>query len=106
MDNKKRKKDIAAIVDAPEIRLSEDDNAGEVLLKFYYALGWNGNDILNPCKVRTTETVYRCLHDLMFEKCPDSIGVGMAMVNKAPGVDADIPPNKVYLLDGWVKPSE
>ena len=42
---------IVAIVDAPEIRLMENEYAGDALLKFYRALGWNGEDILNPCRV-------------------------------------------------------
>jgi hypothetical protein len=42
----------------------------------------------------------------MYQKYPDSLIVGMAMVNRAPGVDDDIPPNKVYLLEGWIQPSE
>lgn len=101
-----KKREIAAIVDAPEIILTEDEKAGDVLLKFYRALGWNGEDILDPCKVRTTKSVYNQLYDLMCEKCPAPIAVGMAMVNKAPGIDDDIPPNKVYLLNNWISPLE
>ena len=93
---------ILATVDAPEINLSEDEKAGDVLLKFYHALGWNGEDILDPCKVRTTEAVYNRLFNLMKEKYPNTIAVGMMMVNTAPGVDDDVPPNKVHLLDGWI----
>ena len=99
-------KRIIAIVDAPEISLTVDETAGDVLLKFYRALGWNGEDILEPCKVRTTEAVYKRLYDLMYEKYSDSIAVGMVMVNKAPGVDHDLLPGKVYLLDGWIRSSE
>ena len=99
-------KRIVAIVNAPEISLTEDEKAGDVLIKFYRALGWNGEDILEPCKVRTTEEVYKRLYDLMYEKYSDSIAVGLAMVNKAPGVDYDLLPDKVYLLDGWTRPSE
>ena len=102
----KQKRSIVAVIDAPDITLSDDDQAGDALLKFYYALGWNGHDMIDPCKVRTTNAVYNRLYDLMLEKCPDSVIVGMAMVNNAPGVDNDVPPNKVYLLDGWVKPPE
>ena len=101
-----KRKHILTILDAPEISLTENEKAGDVLLKFYRALGWNGEDILEPCKVRTTEAVYKRLYDLMYEKYPYSIAVGMAMVNKAPGVDDDIPPNRVYLLEGWIRPLE
>jgi len=101
-----KEKEIVAVVDAPVINLSEDEKAGEVLLKFYRALGWNGEDILDPCKVRTTEAIYQRLYDLMLEKCPDKLTVGMVMVNKAPGVNDDIPPNKVYLLNGWITSPE
>jgi len=30
----------------------------------------------------------------------------MYMVNIGPGVDDDIPPGKVYLLNGWTVPDE
>ena len=98
-----QKRKIVAILDAPEISIAEDEKAGDGLLKFYRALGWNGEDILDPCKIRTTKAVYYQLYDLMFEKCPDDLTVGFALVNRGPGVDEDIPPDKVYLLDGWVK---
>jgi hypothetical protein len=99
-------KRIVAIVDAPEISLTEDEKAGDVLIKFYRALGWNGEDILEPVKVRTTEAVYKRLYSLMYEKYSDSMTVGCFMVNKAPGVDYDLPPEKVYLLEGWIRSSE
>ena len=95
---------VIAIIDAPEISLTENENAGDVLIKFYCALGWNCEDTLDPCKVRTTEAVYNRLYDLVLEKWPDSVGAGMFMVNNAPGVDAHIPPNKVHLLEGWTIP--
>jgi len=101
-----KEKRIIAIVNVPEISLTEEEKAGDVLLKFYRALGWNGEDIVEPCKVRTTEAVYKRLYGLMYKKCPDSIAVGMVMVNKAPGVDYGLLPDKVYLLDGWIRPSE
>jgi len=94
------------VVDAPSVSLSEDEKAGEALLKFFKALGWNGDDILDPCKIRTTKAVYNNLSGVMFEKCPDSVGVGMLMVNSGPGTDDYIPPGKVYLYEGWVTPVE
>lgn len=100
------KKRITAIVDVPEIVITDDENAGDVLIKFYRALGWNGEDTLDPRKVRTTNAVYDRLYDLMLEKFPDVSGIGLVMLNKAPGVDECIPPNKVYLLDGWIFPPE
>jgi hypothetical protein len=39
----------------------------------------------------------------MLEKCPDPVGVGMAIVNRGPSVDVYVPPEKVYLHDGWVR---
>ena len=101
-----QKVEITAIVDAPEITLTEDENAGDVLIKFYRALGWNGEDELDPRKVRTTKTVYDQLFCLMLEKHPNKVGVGLLMMNKAPGFDEDIPPNKVYLLEGWTIPPD
>jgi hypothetical protein len=93
---------IVSVIDAPAISLDESEQAWEVLLKFYRALGWNGLDDVEPCKVRTTRAVYLHLYDLICEKCPDKETVGMTMVNIGPGVDEDIPPNKVYLLEGWI----
>lgn len=99
------KKDNVSIIDAPNIVLTEDETAGEALLKFYRALGWNGTDIVDPRKVRTTKDVYNRLSDVMYKQCSDDIGVGMAMVNQGPSVDDVVPPEKVYLLDGWVTPA-
>lgn len=99
-------KQIITVVDAPVIALAEDEKAGDVLLKFYRALGWNGDDYFDPCKIRTTKAVYNRLYDTMYEWCPDPVGVGMHMVNRGPGTDDYIPPDKVYLLEGWTTPAE
>jgi len=98
-------KQIIAVVDVPEVSLDENENVGDVLLKFYHALGWNGEDYLDPRKIRTTKAMYDRLYDIMFTKVPDPAGVGMFMVNRGPGVDDFIPPGKVYLLEGWIRPS-
>ena len=97
-------KRIIKIVDAPDVSLAPDEQAGELLLHFYRALGWNGKDMLDPCNIRTTKEVFNRLHDTMYERCPDSVGVGMFMVNKGPGTEDNIPPEKVYLLEGWITP--
>ena len=94
------------VVDAPEISLTEKDKAGDGLLNFYKALGWNGEDILDPRKVCTTKEVYYRIYDVIYEKTADCLGVGMLMVNSGPSVDSDIPPNKVYLFEGWTIPTE
>ena len=94
------------IVDAPTVTLTENENAGDALLKFYRELGWNGTDILDPCKIRTTKSVYNGLYDIMFERCPDPVGIGMLMVNRGPGTDERVPMGKVCLLDGWITPAE
>ena len=98
-------KQIIAVVDEPEVSLNENETVGDVLLKFYHALGWNGEDYLDPRKIRTTKAVYDRLYDIMFTKEPDPAGVGMFMLNRGPGTDDFIPPRKVYLLEGWIKPS-
>lgn len=92
------------IVDAPEVSLAEGEEAGKLLLHFYRALGWNGNDFLDPCKIRTTKDVFNRLCDQMRERCSDSVALGMFMVNKGPGTEDHIPPGKVYLLEGWITP--
>ena len=92
-------KTTIVVVDAPEVSLTEDEKAGDVLLKFYRALGWNGKDILDPCKIRTTKAVYNRLRDMMFEKCSDSVSVGAFIINKGPGTDDYIPSEKVHLLE-------
>jgi len=94
------------VTDAPEVSLSENENPAEALMKFYRALGWNGMDTLNPCKVRTTKLVFDYLYGVMHKRCPNSEEVGMAMVNIGPGVDDYIPHGKVYLLEGWITPAE
>ena len=94
------------VVDAPEVILSENDMAGDALLKFYRALGWNGKDYLDPCKVRTTKDVFNGLTDEMYNRSPDNSAVGMAMVSLGPGTEEYIPPGKVYLLEGWITPAE
>ena len=98
-------KKIVAVLDAPEISLTETEQAGDALLKFYIALGWNENDYLDPCKIRTTKAVYHRLYDLMLAKYLDALSVGALMVNKGPGVDDDVPTDKVQLLDGWITPA-
>ena len=99
-------KQIITIVDAPEVSLKEDEKAGDILLKFYKALGWNGEDTIDPYKIRTTKEVYNRLYDIMFDKVPYAVGVGMFMCNRGPGTEDYIPPNKVYLLEGWVTSAE
>jgi len=94
------------VVDAPEVSLSENESPVEALLKFYRALGWNGIDTLNPCKVRTTKFVFDCLYEAMYKRCPNREEVGMTMVNIGPGVDDYIQHGKVYLLEGWIIPDE
>ena len=97
---------VVTIVDAPEVSLAENEKAGEALLKFYRSLGWNGEDFLDPCKVRTTEDIYKRLYDVIYEHCPDPVGVGMLMVNRGPGTDDYVPSGKVYLLEGWTTPAK
>lgn len=99
-------KQTITVVDAPEISLAEDEKAGEALLKFFRALGWNGDDYLDPCKIRTTKAIYDSLYDTMFNRCHDPVGVGMLMVNRGPGTDDYVPQGKVYLLEGWVQQVE
>ena len=100
-----RKKGVVAIVDAPEICLSEDEQAGAALLNFYKNLGWDSKtEFLDPCKVRTTKNVWQKLYDIMYEQCNEHLAVGAEMVNRGPGVDDDIPEGKVYLLKGWTAP--
>jgi AAA+ superfamily predicted ATPase len=99
-------KQIITVIDAPEVSLSENETAAEALLKFYRALGWNGEDVLDPCKVRTTKLVFDYLYKVMDAKYPESDGVAMTMIHIGPSVDDHIPPGKVYLLEGWIKPAE
>jgi hypothetical protein len=99
-------KQIITVVDAPKITLEAGEKAGDVLLKFFRALGWNGEDFLDPCKIRTTKAVFDNLYDTMYEKFPEPVGVGMHMCNCGPGTETYIPAGKVYLLEGWVKPEK
>ena len=99
-------KHIITVVEAPEITVTEDDNAGDILLNFFRALGWNGDDYLDPSKIRTTKEVYDQLYDLTLKKCSDPVSVGMHMVNSGPGVENYIPTGQVWLYEGWTKPYE
>jgi len=94
------------IVDAPEVSFAPDDEAGDLLLNFYRALGWNGSDFIDPRKIRTTKEVFDRLYNQIYERCPDPVGVGMFMVNKGPGTEDYILPGKVHLLEGWISPSD
>lgn len=97
---------IITVVDAPEVTLADGQKAGDLLLNFYRALGWNGDDYLDPCKIRTTNAVYDGLYDQIYEIYPNPVAVGMLLVNSGPGTDAHIPPGRVYLYEGWVKPTD
>jgi len=99
-------KQTTTIVDAPNVTLADGQNAGDLLLNFYRALGWNGKDSVDPRKVRTTEAVYNRLCNQMYELRPDAIVVGMFMCNRGPGTDADIPVGQVYLYEGWITPTD
>jgi hypothetical protein len=101
-----RMKETEALVDAPVIALADDELAGDALVKFYLALGWDRESQVDPCKVRTTKAVFDGLYALMRERCPDPLTAGMALVNKGPGVDDDVPQGKVRLLKGWMIPDE
>ena len=96
-------------VQTPVITLDESELAGDALPKFYRALGWNGEDMLDPKKIRTTKAVYERIHAIMLEKIPpgtDPAGVGMLMVNYGPSVDDNIPEGKVHLYKGWTFPEK
>lgn len=69
-------KQVITVVDAPEVSLAEHEMAGDALLKFFRALGWNGEDYLDPRKIRTTKDVFDQLYDTIFERCPDPVSVG------------------------------
>ena len=99
-------KQIITVYDAPEVSLSVDETAGEALLQFYQKLGWNRSDKLDPNKVKTTKAVYDYLYGVIYDRCPDPVGVGMVMINSGPSTDDHIPPGKVYLYEGWITPTE
>jgi len=92
------------VVAAPDITLMEADYIG-VLVQFYKALGWNGEDVLDPTKVRSTKAVFQNLYDEMQKHDPDNTAIGGFLVNKGPGVDDDLLANTVRLLPGWVAPA-
>ena len=99
-------KRIIITADAPEVSLAPDQKAGDLLLNFYRALGWNGCDYLDPCKIRTTKEVYKRLYGQIYEHCPDPASVGMLMVNSGPGTEDYIPPGQVWLYEGWISPDD
>ena len=103
---KYKRNEVAAIVDAPIVSTEGVEDAGDVLLNFYRALGWNGTDNFDVRKVRTTEAVYNRLLEAIKEIYPNNDGAAALMVHAGPGVDDDVPPNKVRLLKGWTIPEE
>jgi hypothetical protein len=94
--------EIEAFVDVPVIDTEAAENAGDILLNFYRNIGWNGDDALDVRKVRISKRVYNNLIEAMKEKCTEHSNLSEIIVTYAPGVDSDIPSNKVYLLKGWV----
>jgi len=92
------------IIDAPTVNSKESAPAGEVLIEFYQALGWNCLDTIDPRKIRTTEDVWQKLLDALSAQLPNTAAASMVLVNWGPGVDTDIAPGKVYLLPGWLNP--
>lgn len=100
-----KKSDIEAIVSAPVIDPKSAETAGDILVLFYKAVGWNGEDMLDVRKIRTSRAVYESLFLAMKDKCNDD-SVGMRMVNYGPGVDDSIQRNKVYILKGWLDPED
>ncbi|MDR1702581.1 MAG: hypothetical protein LBR56_07380 [Sporomusaceae bacterium] len=99
-------KEKMTMIDAPEITLAENEKAGDALLNFYRAIGWNGEDYLDPCKIRTTKAVFNRLYNIIFAKFPNSVAVGMLMTNSGPGTDNYVPEGKVCLLEGWTTPAK
>ena len=97
---------IIIVLDSPKVSLEPGQKGGDLLLNFYRALGWNGMDYLDPRQVRTTKEVYCNLYDQIYRYCPDSLTVGMLMVNSGPSTEEHIPPNKVYLHEGWTRPAD
>jgi len=95
---------IISTVDAPEVIILKDDIAEEVLCKFYRDLGWNGQDFLDPRKVRTTKAVFCNFLDVLKKGFPNNIGIPILMLNIGPGTDEYVPPGKVCLLEGWTRP--
>lgn len=92
-------------VEAPVIDIEKSELMGGILLNFYRDLGWNGEDFLDPSKIRTTKAVFDSLLNAMHEKQPKcECAIGMLMCNSGPGVDENIPANTVHLLEGWVHP--
>ena len=99
-----KKSEIFAKVNAPALRLETGQQAGDILLNFFKDLGWDPEThTLDPVKIKTTKEIYNSLYDVMYEIIPDSIGVGMLLVNWGPSVIENIKAGTVYLLNGWIK---
>ena len=121
-----KKSEIFAKVNAPALRLEDGQQvperspaakpvfakqkllkAGDILLNFYEDLGWNPEThTLDPVKIKTTKEIYNALYDAIYAVVPDSLGVGMLLVNRGPSVTENIKPETVYLLNGWIKEDE
>ena len=92
------------VVQAPTLRCSPDEYAGDYLLNFYKDLGWNPKTHrLDPRFVKTTRKTYDEIRDAITERSEDAVGVGMLMINNGPSVNEDVKEGTVRLLNGWIK---
>lgn len=76
------------------------------ILGFYKDLGWNPEtEILDPTKVRISESTYNNLGERLKESVEESEFLGqnplLLWMNYGPGVDRDLSFNEVRLLDEW-----
>ena len=100
-------------INAPALRLDENQTPPDILLNFYRDLGWNSEDDLHPTKVVTTNAVFNGLIDSIIKGFEDgnysdsavddlSLSVGIFVMNKGPSVDGTVEEGKVHLHEGWV----
>lgn len=84
---------------------NEESTAGDLLLSFYKALGWNPKEHqLNPQKIIISKNNYQNLHNLLKSVTlkEDMEAVSMLMVSYAPSVKTDVPDSDILLLEGAI----
>jgi hypothetical protein len=86
-------------------QLKNVSSPAERLTKFYELLGWDGENNIDPTKVRLNEEDLEALIKNEMENAKKfgltAIDVGFLWLNKGPGGDKDIEKGTILLKDGW-----
>lgn len=88
----------------PKIDIVKSGSAENVILDFYRALGWNGEDNLLVKKVRMSKVDYRNVADTLMDIGKDQeqrMEILILWGNYAPSVDDSVKEGTVVMLEGF-----